>query len=125
MPGFKRENRKWKEYRTIFNIQREVDMHFNDHYYDEDSSREYDSYDSKMARVYDITMDALKKAQQDNLEYIMFTHGWSTSRRGKTTARSVVRGIMRSKESTPYIIKSKCIQHNSVFVAAIRPLPAE
>lgn len=36
-----------------------------------------------------------------------------------TSARSV----MRIKEATPYVVRAHCIQHPSVFVAAIRPLP--
>src|ERR1035437_9916430 len=52
----------------------------------------------------------------------MFLHGWSTSRPGNTTSRSQVRKLMQSKESTPYIVRRDCIQHDTVFVAAIRPL---
>jgi hypothetical protein len=63
----------------------------------------------------------LREAYENNYEWVIFTHGWSTSRNGKPTARSVVRNVMRSKESTPCIIKSKSIQHFSVFVACIRP----
>ncbi len=40
----------------------------------------------------------------------------------QTTARSVIRGLMRSKAATPYIVRNQCIQHHSCFVAAIRPL---
>ena len=69
------------------------------------------------------TMDALKKAQQDGSEYILFTHGSSTSRQGNQTARSVVRKIMRGKKGTPYILRKKCIDYYSSFLAAIRPLP--
>ena len=66
------------------------------------------------------TIDAWRRAQADGASYVLFKHGSSTSRRGKTTTRSVVRGIMRSPDATPYIIRSKCIQHYSVFLAAIR-----
>ena len=52
---------------------------------------------------------------------MIFRHGHSTSGPFKTTARSIVRSIMRDKESTPFIIKSRSIQHYSVFVAAVRP----
>jgi hypothetical protein len=48
------------------------------------------SYDEKMAEVYDETLKALKDAQKNGTEYIIFTHGSSTSRLGKKTARSVV-----------------------------------
>jgi hypothetical protein len=33
----------------------------------------------------------------------------------------VVRGLMRGPDATPLIIRSKCVQHYSVFLAAIRP----
>ena len=68
------------------------------------------------------TMDALKKAQKEKLEYVLFTHGSSTSRQGKETARSVVRKIMRGKNGTPYIIRKKCIDYGSAFLAVIKPL---
>jgi hypothetical protein len=54
----------------------------------------------------------------------MFIHGWHTSRVGRTTARSVVRGFMRSKGATSLIERKHCIQHQTVFVAKIRPLSA-
>lgn len=79
------------------------------------------NYHEKMQKVHDMVFESLKYAQDEKFEYVMFTHGYSTSGPFKTTARSVVRTIMRGKESTPYIIKSKSIQHRSVFVAAIKP----
>jgi hypothetical protein len=42
----------------------------------------------------------LTTAQNNGRPYLMFVHGWSTSRPGKTTARSVVRNFMRSKAAT-------------------------
>ena len=66
-------------------------------------------------------MKALKDAYGDGLRYVIFSHGSSTSRRGQTTARSVVRNLMRSKDATPYIVRDQCVQHDSVFAAAIRP----
>lgn len=79
------------------------------------------AYHENMAAVRARALSALCEAQESGLQFVLFTHGRSTSRRGKTTARSQVRGLMRSKDATPYIIRSKCIQHPSVFVAAIRP----
>jgi hypothetical protein len=79
---------------------------------------------------YEVMMDVemiveqnLIAAQNDDRPYRMFVHGWSTSRRGKTTARSVVRNFMRSKAATPFINRSGCVQHETVFIAKIR-LPA-
>jgi len=65
---------------------------------------------------------ALKEAYEHGVRYVLFTHGWSTSEGWRqTTARSVVRTLMRSRAATPYIVRRECIQHNSAFVAAIRP----
>jgi hypothetical protein len=68
------------------------------------------------------TMEALKKAQEDGIDYILFTHGSSTSRQGFQTARSEVRKIMKGRKGTPYIIRKKCIDYGSSFLAAIRPV---
>jgi hypothetical protein len=76
-----------------------------------------------MGNVWERAFEALRGAHEQGAKYVLFTHGSSTSRLGKTTARSQVRGLMRSKEATPYILRSKCIQHDTVFVAAIRPKP--
>lgn len=82
------------------------------------------AYHENMAAVRASALSALREAWENGFQFVLFTHGRSTSRRGKTTARSQVRGLMRSKDATPYIIRSKCIQHPSVFVAAIRPKEA-
>jgi hypothetical protein len=67
-----------------------------------------------MAEVYARALNALKQAQENGTHYIIFTHGASTSRLGKTTARSVIRGLMRGREASPYIVRRECIQHDSV-----------
>lgn len=79
-------------------------------------------YWKSMDNVYVDSLNGLIKAQQDGNQYELFTHGWSTSRLGKTTSRSQVRKLMKSPDATPYIIRSQCIQHDSVFVAAIKPM---
>jgi hypothetical protein len=66
------------------------------------------------------TIEALKKAQNEGIDYVLFTHGSSTSRQGNQTARSEVRKIMRGKEGTPYIIRKGCIQYTSSFLAVVR-----
>ena len=76
-----------------------------------------------MEAVREKALDALEKAYRAGLAYVIFRHGSSTSRLGTTTARSQVRGLMRSKDATPFIIRSQCTQHYSVFVAVIRPNP--
>jgi hypothetical protein len=91
----------------------EVDLHFG--------RGESGQFWDNIAEVASIVKATLRDAQAEGLQYVMYQHGYSTSKPGETTARSIVRGIMRSKESTPFIIKSQSMQHNSVFVAAIRP----
>jgi len=74
-----------------------------------------------MEKVYQDSLRALQRAQDEGYDYVLFTHGRSTSRRGKTTSRSQVRKLMRSPDATPYVLRSESIQHPSVFVAAIKP----
>lgn len=76
-------------------------------------------YGARMAEVADTTLKALKEAHANGESMVVFIHGSSTSQPGTTTARSIVRTIMRSMKSTPYIIKAQCLQHETVFVAAI------
>ncbi len=78
------------------------------------------AYWDAMTEVKEIVRDRLVSAQRDGDPYVLFTHGRSTSRRGRTTARSVVRGFMRSAEATPLIIRKECIQHQSAFLARVR-----
>jgi len=80
------------------------------------------AYWEHLEDFYNRTIDGLEKAQKEGYEYILFTHGWSTSRQGAQTARSEVRKIMRGKEGTPFIIRKKCIDYGSSFLAAIRPM---
>jgi len=113
---FKKEAGDWKRYRALSPT--EVDFH------NSEVGRRENPYESAMSDVHDKALEALKAAQQQGHAHVLFTHGSSTSRIGKTTARSVVRNLMKSKDATPYIVRGNCIQHESVFLAAIRPLPA-
>ena len=111
----KRERGDWKLYRARFDLisDDEVDLHFG--------RRDLGvGYDDVMAEVKQLVKDAVRKAQENGRPRLMFIHGHSTSRPGKTTARSVVRGFMRSQEATPFVVKVDCIQHNTVFIAKIR-----
>ena len=74
------------------------------------------------SEVYDIATEALKTAQAEGMRYVLFTHGSSTAGPGKTTARSIVRAIIKSKEATPYIIRRNSIQARSSLLVAIRSL---
>lgn len=113
MPSFKIESGDWIGYRKLPNI-KEVDFHRAE-------TESTGSYYENMQDIWNAALWELEKAQEGNYRYVLFTHGWSTSKPGKTTARSQIRKLMRSKESTPFIIRKDCIQHPSVFVAAIRP----
>lgn len=112
--AFNYEVGDWVKYRDLPNL---IERDF--HWMHEDRTG---LYHENMQAVWDVALRTLKEAQQHGKCYVLFTHGWSTSRIGKTTARSQVRKLMRSKEATPYIIRRDCIEHSSVFVAAIRPL---
>jgi len=110
---FIKEHRNWTAYRELpKNF--EVDFHPKD----EDDLM---SYYERMDQVWTRSLKALQKAYEERYEYVISTHGTSTSPIGKTTSRSQVRKLMRSKEATPYIIRAKSNQHRTVFVAAIRP----
>lgn len=113
---FKFEYRDWIEYRKLPGLM-EIDFHFS-------PEESLGTFHDNMQDVRERTLAALQAAQREGMQHVLFTHGHSTSRPGKTSARSMVRGVMRSKEATPYLLRAHCIQHPSVFVAAIRPLPA-
>ena len=104
----------WTKYRALPGVY-EVDFHFAR----EEFPTEY--YWERMEGAAKRTLNALKQCFEDpEKNYILFTHGWSTSYPGSTTSRSQVRGVMRSKEATPFIVRKYCIQHDSVFLAALR-----
>ena len=109
---FKKYEGDWQKLKSLPGLL-EVDFHFG--------KGEPGSFSNNMAEVASIVEKALRDAQECGFQFVMFRHGHSTSGPFKTSARSIVRGIMRSKESTPFIIKSQSIQHSSVFVAALRP----
>ena len=107
MAQFKKGYENWKNYRRLGQYMK-VDFHHSDELSE-------GSYHENMEKVSARSLNALKTAYEKGIEYVIFTHGWSTSRRGNTTARSQVRKLMRSKDATPYIIRKECIQHYSVF----------
>jgi hypothetical protein len=107
-----KETCNWTEFRGRFDLE-EVDLHFG-------GRDPWVRYDEVMSDVEDLVKASLAKAQNAGRPYVMFIHGWSTSRPGQRTARSVVGQFMRSKEATPFIVRSECIEHPTVFVAKIR-----
>jgi len=112
---FKKGIGSWTQYRNLPNHM-VVDYHF-----ESNNDQKNIGYYYKMKNAYEMALDGLRKAQEKGFEYVLLYHGRSTSRNGKATARSQVRNLMRSTLATPYIIRKECIQHRSVFVAAIRP----
>ena len=119
---FQKESGNWTDYREKFGLEKEdeIDLHFGRR-----DDRQM-TYDDVMAQVEELVKNTLREAQNKGREYVMFCHGWSTSEGWKkTTARSVVRGFMCSKTATPLIVRKCCIQHDSVFVARVRPKPTE
>jgi hypothetical protein len=114
-PGmFKKGYGDWTQYRKLPQAI-EVDFHYSDF------GPKDVPYDEAMDAVWTTAFEAIQKAYNQGVQYVIFRHGWSTSRIGKTTTRSQIRKLMRSHDATPYIRRSACIQHESVFVAAIRP----
>jgi hypothetical protein len=110
----KKEEGDWKLFRGRFGLAPtdEVDLHFG----------RRDRWTSDvMEDVGTLVERSVREAQKNGRPYVMFSHGWSTSRPGQTTARSVVRGFMRSSAATPFIDRAGCIQHETVFLAKIRP----
>ena len=96
-------------------ILREIDFHWSD-------IDEPHIYWESMDLVDSVAHRALEDAFNDpNVEFVLFRHGSSTSFAGRTTSRSQVRKLMRSPKATPFIVRKHCIQHESVFVAAIKP----
>jgi hypothetical protein len=105
----------WTRYRIELDLSREdeVDLHFGRR----DSCMRYEE---AMFDLGEKVLGALQDAYARDRRYVMFVHGHSTSRPGQTTARSVVRSIMRSKAATPFIDRAGCIQHQTVFIAKLR-----
>lgn len=116
MAQFQENSGDWTNFRKIFPGIREIDFHA------QPGDLDNLTYHERMEQTYQLALENLRRAQQEGLTHIMFIHGWSTSRLGATTHRSQVRKAMRSKAATPFLIRKNCIQHYSVFVAAIRRL---
>lgn len=111
---FEKKGGDWTRFRELGDV-REIDFHAQEGEHAESSFHE------RMDEAYRTSLDALRSAQRDGVEYVIFRHGWSTSRSGRMTYRSQIRKLMRSPEATPYIRRTESIQHHAVFVAAIKP----
>jgi hypothetical protein len=113
--GFIQDYGDWKRFREL-PLSVEVDFHKS-----ERGKRDrFQPYENAMSDVWTEALNAIVDAYEKGLQHVIFTHGSSTSRPGRTTSRSQIRKLMRSTEVTKYVLKSKSIQHSSVFVAVIR-----
>jgi len=112
---FKKEYRDWVEYRKLPGL-----LEHDFHRFNPDPNAPKLPHYELMDNVYKEALEVLKKAHDQGKQFVLFTHGWSTSRMGETTTRSQIRKLMRGKDATPYILRKNSIQHDSVFVAAIR-----
>ena len=114
---FEKESRDWMEYRRLPGI-RELDLHFSGN---RSEARDWAPYHERMDDIYYLVLQNLRELKDEGSAlYLLIKHGSSTSRPGKMTSRSQVRKLMRSSDATPYIVRSQSIQHDSVFVAALR-----
>jgi hypothetical protein len=113
---FQRDFGDWRRYRSEFGLTEldEIDLHFGKR------DRTRMSYSEAMAGTLNLVIAKLREAQLNGRSHVLIIHGKSTSRRGKTTARSQVRNFMRSKHATPLIDRKECIQHDSVFLARLK-----
>ena len=111
------ETGDWTQFRKLPHSV-ELDFHSS-----EQGPREV-PYGEAMGEVGETAQEAIRRAYEIGLKYVIFTHGHSTSRRGETTARSQVRQLIKSQDATPYILRRDCIQHFSCFVVAIRENPS-
>lgn len=116
---FQQSHGDWRKYRSQFGLTEadEIDLHFGKR----DPTQM--SYRAAMAEVTNLVIAKLREAQLNGRSHVLIIHGSSTSRRGKTTARSQVRNFMRSKDATPLIDRKGCIQHNAAFLAKLKPPP--
>jgi hypothetical protein len=90
----KHEQGNWVSYcdRLGLSGDDKIDLHFGPR------DRNVASYDEAMADVEQLIRHSLRKAQENGRPYVMFIHGQSTSRPGRTTARSVVRGFRNCRQ---------------------------
>jgi hypothetical protein len=74
-----------------------------------------------MAEVRDDALAAIQSAYEDGVPQLLLTHGHSTSRPGRVTARSQICGLMRSPVVTPYVDRRRSRQHFGCFLVALKP----
>lgn len=104
---FKQGCGNWTQYRKLPGLV-EVDFHYAE------LGQPEVPYWETMGDIRVTALEALKRAFEEGTRFVLFRHGWSTSRPGNTTARSQVRGLMRSPDATPYIVRKQCIQRKKL-----------
>ena len=94
MEAMKREQGNWVDYRKRFGLSAddEVDLHFG-------PRDPHVRYEQVMVDVQRHVEESLRKAQENGRPYLMFVHGWSTSRPGQTPIHAVKRGYAIYSES--------------------------
>jgi hypothetical protein len=104
----------WRDLRKQHPERVEIDFHRGRRPYDK-------PYWECMNEVGIETFDAIKDAYQRGVPYLLIGHGYSTSRPFHTSARSVVRSVLRSKKVTPFVDRKNCVQHPACFLVALKP----
>jgi hypothetical protein len=113
---FKKDTVDWKEYKALPRVS-QVDFPYSK------GEPTNVMYFVELSNTRAMALDALQIGFERGDKYVIFTHGHAASTIGKTTARSQVRALMRSKEASPYIVREECIQQEEVFIAALRLKP--
>lgn len=88
--------------------------------YHPDGEDDHAPHYERMQNVYDGVFEILREAREQGYEAVLFRHGHSTSRRGKTTSRSQIRKAMRSPGATPFVDRARSVQHPSVFLVRLK-----
>ena len=101
----------WTDFRSL-PLSIEIDFHNSDCRVQYHAPREA-SFSECMEQVQQRALESVRKAYERGLQYVIFTHGHSTSRRGRQSSRSKIRATMRSRDATPYIQRSESI-HTAV-----------
>lgn len=116
MSSFRGAGGDWKALRTLAaqSTGAEIDFHWHE------PGGTSVPYRERMQKVHAYALTTLRIAQERGVRWLILRHGSSTSGPGRETARSVIRGLMRSSDATPYIVRKECVQHASVFLARVR-----
>lgn len=98
----------WAAYRNIPNVA-EVDLQDVLH-----------SSPAGLDAVHDRALIALRQAHANGHPFVILRHGYTPKSIAAASVSSTVRKLIRSSESTPYVVKHKSVQFPNALVAAIR-----